>query len=231
MSIAVIGAGNMGRAIACRLVTGGHDVLLADEDTAKAESVAAEIAPLGGGTVRAAPARDAADIAGIVVLATLYDVSTRVAAELSELLDGKIVVDISNPFNGTFNGLTTPEGSSAGEEIARRVPGARVVKAFNTTFAPVLFAGTLDETPIDVLLASDDDGAKDRVARIVKSGRLRPIDAGALANSRTLERITLLLVDLQGRYELDFQATLRFLPGRVEHTTFDPSLDAAAATG
>jgi 8-hydroxy-5-deazaflavin:NADPH oxidoreductase len=212
ITISVIGAGNMGRAIVRRLVAGGHTVYLADTDAEKLKSVASEVAALGSGLVTPVTTSDAAVQGEIVVLATRYNVSTRVAVEFSDVLRGKIVIDISNPLNDTFDDLVTDPTTSASEEIQRRLKGAFVVKAFNTTFAPVLFAGQLDGVDLDVFLASDHAEAKAQVDALLRPCGLRPIDAGALKNARTLERITLLWIELQGRYGLEFQATLKFLP-------------------
>lgn len=213
--IGLIGAGNMGRAIARRLVTGGHTVYLADTDAEKLKSVASEIAAFGPGLVQPVATGAAAVESEMVVLATRYQESTRVAVELSDVLRGKVVIDISNPLNDTFNDLVTDPTASAAEEIQRRLKGAHVVKAFNTTFAPVLFAGQLDGVDLDVFLASDYADAKAQVDTLLRPCGLRPIDAGALKNARTLERMTLLWIELQGRYGLDFQATLKFLPSQL----------------
>lgn len=215
ITIGVIGAGNMGRAIARRLVAGGHTVSLADADTEKLKSVVSEIAAFSSGLVKPVTTSDAAIQGDIVVLATRYNVSTRVAVEFSDVLRGKIVIDISNPLNDTFDDLVTDPTTSASEEIQRRLKGAYVVKAFNTTFAPVLFAGQLDGIDLDVFLASDHADAKARVDALLRPCGLRPIDAGALKNARTLERITLLWIELQGRYGLEFQATVKFLPSQL----------------
>lgn len=211
-TVGVIGAGNMGRAIARRLVAGGHTIYLADTNAERLKSVASEIATFGPGIVQPVATSAAAVESEIVVLATRYNESTRVAVELSDVLRGKVVIDISNPLNDTFNDLVTDPTTSAAEEIQRRLKGAQVVKAFNTTFAPVLFAGQLDGVDLDVFLASDYADAKAQVDTLLRPCGLRPLDAGALKNARTLERITLLWIELQGRYGLEFQATLKFLP-------------------
>jgi len=215
ITIGVIGAGNMGRAITRRLVAGGHTVYLADADTEKLKSVVSEMAAVGSGLVKPVTTSDASVQGEIVVLATRYNVSTRVAVEFSDVLQGKIVIDISNPLNDTFDDLVTDPTTSASEEIQRRLKGAFVVKAFNTIFAPVLFAGQLDGVDLDVFLASDYADAKAQVDALLRLCGLRPIDAGALKNARTLERITLLWIELQGRYGLEFQATVKFLPSQL----------------
>ncbi|NKQ52286.1 NADPH-dependent F420 reductase [Amycolatopsis sp. K13G38] len=213
MKVGIIGTGNMGRAIAQRLIRGGHQVFVAGSGHEKGQTLALELGGQGPGTIEAAATKDAvAAGCDIVVLATWYSDSTRIAVELSETLRGKVVVDIANPFNETFDGLITDYDTSAAEEIQRRIPGAHVVKAFNTTFAPALADSAFDDTVVDVFLASDSDDAKAAVAELVESSGLRPIDAGALRNSRVLEQNALFMVELQGRYALNFQAGLKVLP-------------------
>ncbi|MBC2592423.1 NADPH-dependent F420 reductase [Rhodococcus aetherivorans] len=213
MKVGIIGTGNMGRALARRLVHGGHQVYVVGSTPEKGRALAQELGGQGPGTIEAAATRDAvATGCDILVLATWYSDSTRIAVELSDVVRDKVVVDIANPFNATFDGLITDYDTSAAEEIQRRLPGAEVVKAFNTTFAPVLADNAFNGTTVDVFLASDSDAAKARVAELVASTGLRPIDAGALRNSRVLERNALFMVELQGRYGLNFQAGLKVLP-------------------
>lgn len=188
--IAVIGAGNMGRALARRLAAGGNLVLLTNRDSEKARRVAEEISALAPGRIEVLSNQQAASRAQVVILATAYRESTRIAVELSDLLRGKIVVDISNPLNATYDDLVTDPTTSAGEEIQRRLAGCGVVKAFNTNFAGPLFEGHIDGQPLDVFLASDDSAAKAQVDSIVRSCGLRPLDAGPLINARTLDALS-----------------------------------------
>ena len=106
-------------------------------------------------------------------------------------LDGKVVVDITNPVDwSTFDGLVTPADSSAAEEIAKRLPdGARVVKAFNTTFAATLISGEVNGPPLDVLIASDDDDAKALMTQLLEPAGLHVVDAGPLRRARQLESL------------------------------------------
>jgi NADPH-dependent F420 reductase len=214
MNVSVIGTGNMGSALVRRLITGGNTVYVAGSSLKKAQALAAELKGQGPGSVEAVSDRDAAARGDVVILATWYPVATRLAVELSDTLRGKIVVDITNPFNETYDALITDDNTSAGEEIQRRLPGSPVVKAFNTNFAPVLGDGEIDGVKIDVFLACDDDAAKAIVGELVNAAGLRAVNAGALANARLLERIALFMVELQGRYGLEFQAAMKFFPAR-----------------
>lgn len=227
MRIGIIGTGTMGRAIAQRLIRGGQQVFVVGSAQEKGRALAQELGDQGPGTIEAAASKEAvAAGCDIVVLATWYSDSTRIAVELSDVLRGKVVVDIANPFNETFDGLITDYDTSAAEEIQRRIPGASVVKAFNTTFAPVLADNAFDGSVVDVFVASDFEDAKARVAELVESSGLRPIDAGALSNSRVLEQNALFMVELQGRYGLNFQAGLKILS--AQSLPFPARVDAHA---
>ena len=106
---------------------------------------------------------------------------------------GSQAVDISNPVDvNTFDGLVTPPDSSAAEELAKKLPqDAKMVKAFNTTFAGTLVEGKVADQPLDVFVAGDDEEAKQAVADLARAGGLNPIDAGPLRRARELERLGL----------------------------------------
>src|SRR5215217_2825322 len=172
MDITIIGTGNMGRAIATRALAGGHTVTLLGTDKAKAEAVAAELS----GDVRTGAVGD--PLTGdVVVLAVWYQAVPDVLARYGDELDGKVVVDITNPVDPeTFAPLTIEAGSVA-QEIAEKVPAAKVAKAFNTTFAGTLVEGAVAGQPLDVFVAADDDAAKGAVRQLAGDGGLRAIDA------------------------------------------------------
>jgi 8-hydroxy-5-deazaflavin:NADPH oxidoreductase len=108
----------------------------------------------------------------------------------------------------TFDALATPPGTSAAEEVAATVPtGTRVVKAFNTTFSGMLVEGQVAGQPLDVLIAGDDEEAKEMVAQLVRDGDLRAIDVGPLERARELEGIGFLGITLQQPLGLNFQST------------------------
>jgi hypothetical protein len=132
MNITVIGAGNMGAAFVKQLTRAGYHVSVTARDPARAAQVAA--AHPGA---KAVPAAGAADGADVIVLATGY-ADAAAALRGAGKLDGKVVIDITNPLTADYMGLTIGHSTSAAEEIAKAVPGAEVVKAFNTVFAQVL---------------------------------------------------------------------------------------------
>ncbi|MCB9745728.1 MAG: NAD(P)-binding domain-containing protein [Alphaproteobacteria bacterium] len=191
MRVSILGTGNMARGIATRFIAAGQSPLL----HGLSEEAAAELAAsLGGGS----PASlDEALSADLIVLATPYAVSLQLAAQLAPRLAGKILVDISNPMSADYSELATAPGSSAAEEIAAAAPGARVVKAFNTTFAGTLVSGAVQAQPLDVFLASDDAEAKATLASLVEAGGLVATDVGPLRRARQLEGLALLGITLQ----------------------------------
>jgi len=209
MIVTIVGAGNMGRGIATRALAGGHEVRLVDTDGPKAEALAKELGSAG----RAGAAVDVADgsVGGdVVVLALPYPVGQEV---IRQLTPGTIAVDISNPVDfTTFDSLATPPGTSAAEDIAHANPRARVVKAFNTTFATTLISGEVAGQTLDVFIAGDDEQAKTQVAELVRGGGMRPLDAGPLRRARELEAFQFLHMTLQDRLGLRWSSAIKLLP-------------------
>ena len=200
MDITIIGTGNMARGIATRALAGRHAVTLLGTSTEKAEQLAGELS----GDVRAGSVGD--PLAGdVVVLAVWYQVLDDVLGRYGDQLAGKIVVDITNPVDPqTFQPLTVEAGSAA-QEVAQKAPGAKVVKAFNTTFAGTLVAG---DRP-DVFAASDDEDAKDAIRQIASG--LRVVDAGPLANARQLEGLGYLHMAIQGDLGSNYGSAIKIL--------------------
>jgi predicted dinucleotide-binding enzyme len=206
MDITIIGTGNMARGIATRALAGGHAVTLLGTETAKAQALADELS----GDARAGQVGD--PLAGdVAVLAVWYAALDDVLGRYGDQLDGKVVVDITNPIDvEAFEPLKLEAGSAA-QEIAARAPGARVVKAFNTTFAGTLGEGGVAGQPLDVLIASDDDAAKQTVSRLVSDAGLRPIDAGPLRRARELEALGYLHMAIQQPLGTNFGSTVKVL--------------------
>jgi len=190
-SISIIGLGNMASTLADRALAGGNAVEIIGRDPAKANELAAA---LDGATVGAAGTAPAGDI---FVLAVPYASAAAVVGEYGDALQGKVIVDITNPIAPDSKGFVTPDGSSGAQEIAKAAPaGTHVVKAFNTLFANVLAAGSAEGRPLDVFIAGDDAQAKARVSAFIESLGLRPMDAGQLPMARALENVALLQLGL-----------------------------------
>jgi 8-hydroxy-5-deazaflavin:NADPH oxidoreductase len=208
MNVTIIGTGNMARAIGGRLLAGGHEVTVLGKERDAAEEVVRDLG--GEGSAQAGSSGDPiAD--DVVVLAVYYPDATAAVEQYGDGLAGKVVVDITNPVNETYDDLVTPPGSSAAEELAARAGEARVVKAFNTTFANTLKAGEVAGQPLDVFLAGDDEDAKATIGSLVEDGGMRPIDAGPLRRARELEAAGLLHMSVQGTLGTGFGSALKIV--------------------
>jgi predicted dinucleotide-binding enzyme len=196
-NVTIIGAGNMGSAIAGLAVTGGNAVQVLARDAAKA-AVNPSVTP---GVVGDAITGD------IVILALPYPAVAEVLGAYSSQLDGKVLVDLTNPLDfSTFDGLVVPADGSAASEIAAKVPAARVLKAFNTTFAATLATGAVGDETTTVLIAGDDADAKATLAAIVEGGKLNAVDAGSLKRARELEALGFLQLTLAAGEKISWAA-------------------------
>jgi predicted dinucleotide-binding enzyme len=199
-SISIIGIGNMGSAITRIAAASGASVQVVARDLAKAHELA-------GSTGAVASAFGDALTGDIVVLAVPFPAVDDIVDTYGEQLAGKVVVDITNPVDfSTFDGLVVPSDSSAAAAIAEKVPGARVVKAFNTNFAATLAAGTVGQAPTTVLVAGDDQEAKDAVLAFVRGGGLQAEDAGSLKRARELESLGFLQLTLAAGEKVGWDA-------------------------
>lgn len=208
MDVTIIGTGNMARGLGRRLIAGGHTVTVLGKQAENAEAVVGDIG--ASGSAKAGRTGDAiAD--DVVVLAVYYPDAQAAVEQYGDSLSGKVVVDITNPVNESFDGLVTPPDGSAAQELAQSAPGARVVKAFNTTFAGTLNDGSVAGQPLDVFIAGDDEDAKATVATLARDGGMNPIDAGPLKRARELEAMGLLHMTLQGSLGTGFSTAIKLL--------------------
>jgi predicted dinucleotide-binding enzyme len=193
MHIGILGAGNVGTAVASAAVGAGHDVTIAATSAAGAEKAARST-----GARQARSNAEAVQDADVVVLAVPHAAVAGIAGELGADLNGKVVIDATNPLNDTSTDLVTGDVSAA-EELQARLPGAAVVKGFNTIFAGRHANPAEDGTPLDLFLAADDDAAKAQAAELGASLGYRVIDAGGLRMARSLEEMAFLNITLNAR--------------------------------
>ena len=187
-TVTIIGAGNMGAAIAGIVTRGGNTVQVLTKDPQKAS---AALPAATHGTV-------GEPITGhIVILALPYAAVADVLSQYAGVLDGKVIVDITNPVDfATFDSLVVPVGSSATKVIADILPSSSVLKAFNTTFAATLASGSVGAESTTVLIAGDDADAKAALAAVIEAGGLRAVDAGSLRRAHELEALGFLQLSL-----------------------------------
>lgn len=173
--IGIIGAGNVGSAIARGLKRAGHDVRTVGNDTEKL--------------------RETAAWAEIVLLAVPFDAIDDVLEAADGALSDKILIDATNALDAQMNlavGFTT----SGAEVLQSKVPGAWVVKAFNTVFAQHMDTGKLGEKPLTAFVASDYADARETVLELAGGIGFDTVDAGPLKNARLLEPLAYLNIQL-----------------------------------
>ena len=185
-SVTIFGVGNMGDAIGAVLGEGGASVdHISSSDTEK--TVTGDIA----------------------ILAVPYPALKDILGAYRDQLAGKIVVDVTNPVDfETFDSLLVPAGSSASLELAAELPSARVLKAFNTTFATTLAAKTIGPNKTTVLVAGDDEDAKSTLISAITAGGVDALDVGALGRAHELEAIGLLQVTLAAAEKISWTGGL-----------------------
>lgn len=199
-SISIIGIGNMGGAITSIAAKSGAQVQVVARDLEKARALAAD-------TGATAAEFGAALTGDIVVLALPFGAVDEVLGAYGDQLAGKTVVDITNPVDfSTFDGLVVPADGSAASVIAQKLPTAHVVKAFNTNFAATLASGTVGEVTTTVLVAGDDQDAKDAVIGFVRAAGLNAEDAGSLKRARELEGLGFLQISLAAGEKIGWTA-------------------------
>lgn len=180
MKVALIGTGNMGSGLARLIATAGHTLYITSRNPEKGRELARSVGA-------AYKDREVTNEADVVIVATGYGDAVA-ALRSAGSLDGKVVVDITNPLTADYMGLTLGFDTSAAEEIQKAFPKARVVKAFNTVFAQVLAAGPkLDGETVPVFVAGEDKQARETVAALVNSLGFLAVDAGGVKNARYLE--------------------------------------------
>jgi NADPH-dependent F420 reductase len=191
MKVAIIGAGNVGTALATSLTRAGHEVVISARDPQHAASAAAAT-----GATPAPSNAVAVDGADVVIAAVPATALPDIAAELGGALDGTPIVDVTNRMAFGADGPSMDTSVSNAEELAARLPSTPVVKAFNTLFASKQADPTADGAQLDGYVAGDDPAAKATVLALVESIGLRPVDVGPLARARQLESLAFLNIAL-----------------------------------
>ncbi|MBI5543745.1 MAG: NAD(P)-binding domain-containing protein [Deltaproteobacteria bacterium] len=190
--IGIIGAGNVGSALERGLKRAGNEV----------RAVAKDRAAL----------RDMIAWADVVFLAVPYLAIDDVVKAVGEGLAGKTVVDVTNALDEKMS-LAVGFGTSGGEELQRKVPKARVVKALNTVFAQHMDSGRLGGKPLTAFVAGDDASAKKKVLDLASSIGFDAVDAGPLKNARLLEPAGYLNIQLGYVLGMGTQVGLSLLRG------------------
>ena len=208
MRIAILGSGNMGSALGRLFAKAGHAVSFSySRDPEKLERLASSSGPRAS----AASPADAARNATVVLLAVHWSQVPKVLKAAGSL-QGKVLIDCTNPMNAADDALAVGHRMSGGELVARLGRGARVVKAFNTVPSELLSAGAdvLTEKPA-VCYCGNDDEAKRVVRRLIRDIGFEPVDCGALTVARYLEPLALLVAELAYNQRRRPEVGIRFL--------------------
>ncbi|MER6559263.1 NAD(P)-binding domain-containing protein [Streptomyces sp. NPDC001027] len=204
MRIGVLGTGRMADALATHWVRAGHEVTVGGRDAHQAERLAMRI----GSDVRPASLRAAAEFGQEAVLAALpFGAGAEVARELRAALEGKVLLDCSNPVGPGFR-LLTEGGPSAAQQLAAAAPGAHVVKAFNLCHEDVwrMRPPVFDGRPLAVPVCGDDETALARVRELVRDVGCEPVAGGGLSRAGLLEATAALFIALWVGEGADVQA-------------------------
>jgi NADPH-dependent F420 reductase len=197
MQIGILGTGRMGVRLAAMFADAGHAVILGSRDLSRASRIASGLRRT---SITAGSYEQATDAATILPAMFIRDGLFDQLAPLRSVLRGKLLVDISNPFNNDYSDFILPWDTSGAEQIQALVPEARVVGAFKNVWWEVFDAPQFGDTLSDVFVVSDDAGAKQTFFELVRGTPFRYIDAGNLKNARTIERMTLLSGEMGQRY-------------------------------
>lgn len=209
MNVTIIGSGNMAKGISTQLVGGGHAVSIHAKDKKKGEALATHLKKANAiANVSVVPTGGSAD--EIVILAVPYTEVESIVQEYDGFVD-KILVDITNPVDFNTFQLIPEAGQSSAQEIAKLTPDATVVKAFNTTLAGALEAGVVDGKELDVFIAGDEPTSKGKVAKMIETSSMRPVDVGPLANARHLEGFGLIQMAVQDQIGTNWMSALKFI--------------------
>lgn len=175
MKISIIGDGHVGSALAKGLIASGHTV----ETTGNDKDAVARLA----------------QSAEVIILAAPYSAYEDIAKAIGSAADGKPVADASNALNSEMQLGVGPD-TSAAEELQKKLPGAKVVKAFNTVFSANMDSGKVNGEAISAFLAGDDAAAKSTLSRLASDIGFDAVDAGPLRNARLLEAVGILNIQL-----------------------------------
>jgi len=179
LKIEIIGKGNVGSAL-CSGLSGKHETRFGHRDPAE-------------------PVGDAAKWGEVIILAVPHNNANDAIEEIRPYADGKVVVDVMNAIGPKME-LGISCTTSTAEETQKKLPGARVVKAFNTVFAQNQSTGKVGNEQLAAFIAGDDLKAKQTVAQLTRDIGFEPVDCGSLKAARYLEAMGIMIINLAYSY-------------------------------
>ena len=198
MKIGILGTGDVGKTLANAFLATGHQVMMGSREAANEKALVWAKAAGAGTAASTGTFADAAKFSDVVVLAVSWSGAEN-ALKLAgaENLAGKVVIDAINPltFGDRGPGLAIGHTDSAGEQVQRWLPAARVIKAFNSVGYAQMFKPDFPDGPPDMFICGNDDAAKKTVTEILISFGWSTIDIGGIEGARVLEPLCVLWVD------------------------------------
>jgi predicted dinucleotide-binding enzyme len=180
MKIAIIGKGNVGNALCKGLIKAGHETKFGHRDPSE-------------------PVSEAAKWGEVIILAVPHENADEAIETIKPYADGKTVIDVINAL-GEDLGLAISCTTSTAEETQKKLPKAKIVKAFNTVFAKNQSTAKVGEEKLTAFIAGDDADAKRTVAKLTSDIGFDPVDCGPLKNARYLEAMGILIINLAFAY-------------------------------
>jgi len=195
-TIGILGTGRMAVRLAKLFAESGNQVILASRTPERAVRITQ-----GLGADRIAPGtyEQASDAPVVLPAMFLRDGMFETIEELRPKFDGKLWIDITNPFNDRYDDFILPWDTSGAEEIQKRFPRVRIVGAFKNVWWEVFDQPKFDDTFSDVYVVGDERATKQEFLELVRGSPFRYIDAGKLINARFVERMTLFAAELGQR--------------------------------
>lgn len=197
------GTGKVGLGLAMRFALAGEEVIIGSRSLEKASRAAEKVRKATpGGRIAAMVNKEAAVKGDVLFLTVPYNAQKATLESIRGVLGNKIMVSMVNPFhrvNGEFRGIPLAHGSAA-EEAQEMVPSARVVSALKNISSEA-FLDISKPLDCDTLVCSDHESSKKAVMELARKLGIRPLDGGKLRNSRYLDAVTILLLNLNSRYK------------------------------
>jgi len=193
MTIGMIGSGNVGGALGTRWARAGHEVVFGTRDPQSKE--VQQLVAAAGGKTRAATMADTARAGEVLLLATPWPATQQILAGLGNL-NGKVLIDATNPLLPDLSGLTHGTTTSGSEQVAGWARGAKVVKAFNTVGANIMANTSFGAGRPVLFYCGDDAAAKQTVKPLIEALGFEAVDAGPLSQARLLEPFALLWISM-----------------------------------
>jgi predicted dinucleotide-binding enzyme len=194
--IGILGTGRMAVRLAKLFADCNNHVILGSRTPERAARIIRE---LGLGGVEPGNYEQAAEAPAVLPAMFLRDGMLETLEPLRSRLDGKLFIDITNPFNERYDDFILPWNTSGAEEIQKRFPKTRIVGAFKNVWFEVFDQPKFDGHFSDVYVMSDDEVAKQQFGQLVRGSTFRYINAGKLVNARYVERMTLFIAELGQR--------------------------------